>query len=151
MFDIGFWEIALIAVIALIVVGPEEFPALVRNIGGWLGKLRRFMSETREELDREFSKAEELKKLIEQETAIAELHRQIDPRQMEPRKMEPRKMEPGQPADMPRQQTTITTEDSNSGAEGAGARQTIAVEDDTASQDNRAVASHQSPGKDATS
>ena len=51
MFDIGFWEIVVVAVVALLVVGPDEFPTLVRNIGGWLGKIRRFVSETREELE----------------------------------------------------------------------------------------------------
>ncbi|NOY62665.1 MAG: twin-arginine translocase subunit TatB, partial [Gammaproteobacteria bacterium] len=33
MFDIGFWEITVIAVIALLVVGPDEFPQLVRSVG----------------------------------------------------------------------------------------------------------------------
>ncbi|HFQ91899.1 MAG TPA: twin-arginine translocase subunit TatB [Chromatiales bacterium] len=75
MFDIGFWEIAVIAVVALLVVGPEEFPALVRTIGSWLGKIRGFMNDARTELEKEAGKAEELKRLIEQEARIAELHR----------------------------------------------------------------------------
>jgi len=73
MFDIGFWEIAVIAVVALLVVGPEEFPALVRTIGSWMGKIRGFMNDAKSELEQ--SKAEELKRLIEQETKIAELHK----------------------------------------------------------------------------
>ncbi len=75
MFDIGFWEIAVIAVVALLVVGPEEFPALVRTIGSWLGKIRGFMSDAKSELEKEAGKAEELKRLIEQEARIAELHK----------------------------------------------------------------------------
>jgi sec-independent protein translocase protein TatB len=75
MFDIGFWEIAVIAVVALLVVGPEEFPALVRTLGSWLGKIRGFMNDAKSELEQEVSKAEELKRLIEQETKIAELHK----------------------------------------------------------------------------
>ena len=82
MFDIGFWEIALIAVVALLVVGPDEFPALVRNISAWIGKVRRFMSETKDDLNREFSKAEELKQLIEREASLASLHEKIDPRKI---------------------------------------------------------------------
>ena len=78
MFDIGFWEIAVIAVVALLVVGPEEFPALVRTIGGWIGKIRRFLTDTKDELDREFRKAEELKKLVEKEAEIVERHRNLD-------------------------------------------------------------------------
>jgi sec-independent protein translocase protein TatB len=82
MFDIGFGEIALIAVVALIVVGPDEFPALVRNIGNWIGKIRRFMAETKSDLDREFTRAEELKQLIEREASMAALHEQIDARKI---------------------------------------------------------------------
>lgn len=82
MFDIGFWEITVIAVVALLVVGPDEFPALVRNMGIWIGKIRSFMTETRNDLEREFNKAEELKKLIEKETHLAVLHEKIDARKM---------------------------------------------------------------------
>jgi sec-independent protein translocase protein TatB len=62
MFEIGFSEIVLIAIVALLVVGPQEFPALVRNIGSWLGKARRFMSSVKSEFDREINKAEEIKR-----------------------------------------------------------------------------------------
>jgi len=82
MFDIGFWEIALIAVVALLVVGPDEFPALVRNIGAWIGKIRRFMSDTKNDLDREFRKAEEIKQLMEREANMATLHEQVDARKI---------------------------------------------------------------------
>lgn len=78
MFDIGFWEIALIAVVALLVVGPEEFPALVRTIGATLGKIRRFVQDAKQELDREVLQAEELKRLMEQEAKIAELHEVVE-------------------------------------------------------------------------
>lgn len=80
MFDIGFWEIVVVAVVALLVVGPDEFPTLVRNIGGWLGRLRRFVSETKNDLEQEFRKADELKQLMEREANIAELHEQVDAR-----------------------------------------------------------------------
>jgi len=78
MFDIGFWEIALIAVVALLVVGPEEFPALVRTIGAVLGKVRRFIHDAKEELDREVLHAEELKRLMEKEAQVAELHKVVE-------------------------------------------------------------------------
>lgn len=79
MFDIGFWEIALIVVVALLVVGPEEFPSLVRNIGLWLGKMRRFVTDVKNDFETEVNKAEELKRLLGRESQIAELHQQIDP------------------------------------------------------------------------
>lgn len=74
MFDIGFWEIAVIAVVALLVVGPNEFPRLVHNVAVWIGKLRRFMSETKNDLDQEFRKMEELKEHLEEEAKIVERH-----------------------------------------------------------------------------
>jgi sec-independent protein translocase protein TatB len=79
MFEIGFSEIVLIAIVALLVVGPQEFPALVRNIGSWLGKARRFMSSVKSEFDREINKAEEIKRMIAKEVEIAELHETLDP------------------------------------------------------------------------
>ncbi len=78
MFDIGFWEIIVIAVVALLVVGPKEFPTLVRNIAAWAGKVRRFMSDTKSDLDKEFRKMDELKQLMEKELKIAEEHNQGD-------------------------------------------------------------------------
>lgn len=78
MFDIGFWEIAVIAVVALLVVGPDEFPSLVRNMAGWVGRLRRFLSETKNDLSQEFRKADELKNLINKEIEIAEEHENLN-------------------------------------------------------------------------
>jgi len=80
MFDIGFWEIIVVAVVALLVVGPDEFPTLVRNIGGWLGRLRRFVSDTKNDLEQEFRKADELKQLMEREANVAAMHEQVDAR-----------------------------------------------------------------------
>jgi sec-independent protein translocase protein TatB len=79
MFDVGFSEIVLIAVIALLVVGPKEFPALVRNIGSWVGKARQFMSAVKTEFDREINKADEIKRLMTKEMEIDELHKNLDP------------------------------------------------------------------------
>jgi Tat protein translocase TatB subunit len=53
MFDIGFWELAVLAVVALLVVGPERLPKLVRDGGRWVRAVRRFVTETRYEIERE--------------------------------------------------------------------------------------------------
>lgn len=53
MFDIGFWELVLIAVVALLVVGPERLPELVRESGRWLRALRRFVTDARYQIERE--------------------------------------------------------------------------------------------------
>lgn len=51
MFDIGFWELALIAVIALIVLGPERLPGAARTLGLWVGRARRYSEKLRVELE----------------------------------------------------------------------------------------------------
>lgn len=53
MFDIGFWELIVIAVIALLVVGPEQLPGFVREAGKWAGRIRRYIHDARFELERE--------------------------------------------------------------------------------------------------
>ncbi|MCF6235680.1 MAG: Sec-independent protein translocase protein TatB [Gammaproteobacteria bacterium] len=58
MFDIGFWEIALIGIIALLIVGPDEFPSLVRNINRWVNKIRRFIQNTKADINQELHNAE---------------------------------------------------------------------------------------------
>lgn len=78
MFDIGFWEIILIAVVALLVVGPNEFPSLIRNIGRGAGKVRGFLSSIKSDLDYEIDKADEIKRLLEEEAKIADLHKILD-------------------------------------------------------------------------
>ncbi len=47
MFDIGFWELSLLALVALLVVGPERLPKLARTAGLWLGKGRRLINSVR--------------------------------------------------------------------------------------------------------
>ena len=51
MFDIGFWEFALIGVITLIIVGPEKMPAIARKAGKYAGKAKRFMAKIQEDID----------------------------------------------------------------------------------------------------
>lgn len=53
MFDIGFWELTLLAVIALIVLGPERLPVVARTAGRWVGRARRYAQGLTSELERE--------------------------------------------------------------------------------------------------
>lgn len=76
MFDVGFWELVLVALVTLIVVGPERLPQLARTAGLWMGRLRRMADGVREEIQRELA-AEELKKNLknlEQESGLEELN-----------------------------------------------------------------------------
>jgi len=63
MFDIGFWELLVIGVVALLVVGPERLPGLARTAGMWVGRARRFVSGVKADIDREIA-ADELKKAL---------------------------------------------------------------------------------------
>ena len=63
MFDVGFWELVVIGVIALLVVGPERLPKMARTVGLWVGKVRFYVSQVKDDIDREVRK-EELKELL---------------------------------------------------------------------------------------
>ncbi len=63
MFDIGFWELILVGVVALIVVGPERLPGLARTVGLWVGRARRFVSTVKADVERE-TRQEELQKIL---------------------------------------------------------------------------------------
>lgn len=66
MMDWGFWELVLIAVVALVVIGPERLPRIARVAGLWVGKARRTLSSVKHEIDREL-KADELRQIVEQQ------------------------------------------------------------------------------------
>jgi sec-independent protein translocase protein TatB len=70
MFDVGFWELTLIALVALIVIGPERLPKVARTAGLWLGRGRRFVATVKADIDKEI-KAEELREVIEKQAALA--------------------------------------------------------------------------------
>ncbi len=53
MFDIGFWELMIIAVMGLVVLGPERLPVAIRTIRGWIGGVRKFSDSVKSELSEE--------------------------------------------------------------------------------------------------
>lgn len=58
MFDVGFMEVSLIAIIALVVVGPKRLPALAKTAGFWVGRARKTLSDVKRDIDREMDQAE---------------------------------------------------------------------------------------------
>lgn len=62
MFDIGFSELLIIAVVALVVIGPEKLPKVARTVGHLLGKAQRYVNDVKGEINREME-LEELRKL----------------------------------------------------------------------------------------
>lgn len=78
MFDISFQEITLVAIIALIIIGPEKLPALARTVGVWVGKARRMAASVKADIDRELQTDELRKMLTEQKAEMEELRHIID-------------------------------------------------------------------------
>ena len=72
MFEIGFSELVLLFVVALIVVGPERLPGLARTLGRWVAKARRMVAEVKGEIEREMQ-VEDLKQSMRQPEGIAEI------------------------------------------------------------------------------
>lgn len=72
MFDIGFWELLLIGVVALLVIGPDKLPGLARTAGLWLGRARHFIGSVKADIDREL-RADELRRAVERDAGLDEL------------------------------------------------------------------------------
>lgn len=70
MFDIAFSELILIALVALVVIGPERLPRLARTAGHLLGRLQRYVGDVKADINREIQ-LEELKKMQQEVEASA--------------------------------------------------------------------------------
>ena len=62
MFDIGFSELLVIAVVALIVIGPQQLPKVARTLGHLFGRMQRYVNDVKADITREME-LEELKKM----------------------------------------------------------------------------------------
>ena len=77
MFDIGFWELAVVGVIALLVIGPERLPKVARLTGFWIGKARSMTASVRQEI-REELYAEEIRQTLAQQSPPEELNKLVE-------------------------------------------------------------------------
>ncbi len=68
MFDVSFSELLVIALVALIVIGPEKLPKVVRTLGALVGRMQRYMAQVKEEVNREtrFAALQQLQDEIKQ-------------------------------------------------------------------------------------
>ncbi len=73
MFDIGFWEILLIGVVSLLVIGPDKLPEVARTVGRWVAKVQRFVAGVKADINSELESGELRKLLGDQENQIREL------------------------------------------------------------------------------
>lgn len=77
MFDIGFSELVLIALLALIILGPERLPEVARAAGRWLAKLRNFVANVKQDFDQQLN-TEDLAELKKLKLELEETRRQIE-------------------------------------------------------------------------
>jgi sec-independent protein translocase protein TatB len=81
MFDIGWSELVVIAVVALIAIGPKELPGVLRTVGAYMGKIRRMASEFQGQFQEAMREAEmaDLKKHVDEMTDTAKGFTDFDP------------------------------------------------------------------------
>lgn len=72
MFDIGFFELLVVAVVGLLVIGPERLPDTVRTVARWWSGIKRTLHNAREELEREVG-ADDIRRELHNERIMKEL------------------------------------------------------------------------------
>ncbi len=82
MFDIGFWELTLIGVVALLVVGPDRLPGLARTAGIWIGRVRRFISSVKSDFEHEL-RSQEIQETLNKQTDFKEAYDAVQDTQKE--------------------------------------------------------------------
>lgn len=69
MFDIGFGELLICLIVALVVIGPEQLPGTVRTVGLWIGRLKRSLRDTRSEIERQIG-ADDIRRQLHNEEIL---------------------------------------------------------------------------------
>ncbi|MCZ6657121.1 MAG: Sec-independent protein translocase protein TatB [Gammaproteobacteria bacterium] len=74
MFDIGFPELVLVAVVGLLVIGPERLPEALRTLGLWFGRMRRSFLSVKAEIEKEIG-MDEVRRQLHNEAVMEEMQR----------------------------------------------------------------------------
>ncbi len=74
MFDIGFPELMLVAIVGLLVIGPERLPEALRTLGLWLGRMRRSFTTVKTEVEKEIG-MDEVRRQLHNEAVMDEMKR----------------------------------------------------------------------------
>lgn len=77
MFEVGFSELCMVALVALLVIGPEKLPKVARMAGFWIAKSKRMLASVKQEISEEFQ-AEELRQSLKNQTGINEFQKILD-------------------------------------------------------------------------
>lgn len=78
MFDIGFSEMMIVAVVALVVLGPEKLPRVARQAGQWMGKLQRYVADVKSDINRQMQLDELRSVQTELQDAARSLRSEVD-------------------------------------------------------------------------
>ncbi len=97
MFEIGFTELLLVGLVALMVLGPERLPGAVRTTGLWVGRLKRSFSNIKAEVEREIG-ADEIRRQLHNER-ILDLEREMKQSIMPPPASNPTATPPSTPSE----------------------------------------------------
>ena len=65
--QIGWFEILIVVILAILIVGPKDFPIILKKIGNWIGSLKRYFSEIQKDIT-------DVENIIEDEVSIGEKH-----------------------------------------------------------------------------
>src|SRR5690606_8825655 len=74
MFDIGFMELVLIGIVALLVVGPEKLPGAIRTGALWVGRAKRSFNQVKNDIEREIN-ADEIRRQLHNESILADIEK----------------------------------------------------------------------------
>ena len=72
MFGIGFFEIVLLLIVALVVLGPERLPEVIKVSALWIGRIKRKMHDVREDIEKEVG-ADDIRQTLHNERVLHDL------------------------------------------------------------------------------
>ena len=77
MFDVGFWELCLVGLVSLLVIGPEKLPKAARVAGFWVGKTRNMVASVKAEIKEELH-AEEMRQIFKKQAEIEQVQEMLE-------------------------------------------------------------------------
>ncbi len=77
MFEIGFSELVMVALVSLLVIGPERLPRAARIAGYWIGRTRSMINNAKAEIQLEL-RAEEMRQLFKEESGLNDFQQVVD-------------------------------------------------------------------------
>ncbi|MBS83073.1 MAG: twin-arginine translocase subunit TatB [Gammaproteobacteria bacterium] len=77
MFDIGFWELFVIFLLVLFVLGPERLPTIASHLGKWFGKIQKYFINLKDSIDDEIEQSDVNKIMSDQKSHMSRMEEEI--------------------------------------------------------------------------